>query len=143
MKEVTYEEWQKNPIPREMWVWDNDKSCKVKRKVIYILNNIDDIEIDFPVVTLTPDEKGNIWYQHCAEIEEPKKRRMTKQELAWWLLDGIKEGKHREWKLELEIDPTIRNAMNYSENQANDFVKNVLVRENGGEWHEPLMEVEE
>lgn len=23
MKEVTYEEWQKNPAPRMMWCWDD------------------------------------------------------------------------------------------------------------------------
>lgn len=138
MKEVTYEEWVKNPIPRMMWVWDKDKFFKIKRKVIYILNNMD---IECPVIVLTPDEKSTDEFIHCAEIEEPKKRRMTNKELAWWLQDGIKEGKHREWKLELEIDATIRSIMTYSENQANDFVKNVLVRENGGEWHEPLVEM--
>ena len=24
MKEVTYEDWQKNPVPRNMLVWDED-----------------------------------------------------------------------------------------------------------------------
>ena len=24
MKEVTYEDWQKNPTPRMMWVWNDD-----------------------------------------------------------------------------------------------------------------------
>ena len=33
MKEVTYEDWQKNPTPRTMWVWDN------------IENNIDDFDV--------------------------------------------------------------------------------------------------
>ena len=28
MKEVTYEEWQKNPTPRMMWVWDNESGRK-------------------------------------------------------------------------------------------------------------------
>ena len=31
MKEVTYEDWQKNPTPRMMWVWnysvDKNESC--------------------------------------------------------------------------------------------------------------------
>ena len=31
MKEVTYEEWQKNSTPREMWVWDNYMQDKVIR----------------------------------------------------------------------------------------------------------------
>ena len=33
MKEVTYEDWQKNSTPRMMWVWNEDKIHKVKRKV--------------------------------------------------------------------------------------------------------------
>ena len=32
MKEVTYEDWQKNPTPRMMWVWDNDAKNKEKKK---------------------------------------------------------------------------------------------------------------
>ena len=39
MKEVTYEEWQKNPTPRMMWVWDDKDKDKVKRKVIYFNEN--------------------------------------------------------------------------------------------------------
>ena len=37
MKEVTYEDWEKNPTPRTMWVWDNEEMSKVNRKVVYIL----------------------------------------------------------------------------------------------------------
>ena len=33
MKEVTYEDWQKNSTPRMMWVWDDDEKDKVQRKV--------------------------------------------------------------------------------------------------------------
>ena len=29
MKEVTYEDWQKNPTPRVMWCWDDEEE-KVK-----------------------------------------------------------------------------------------------------------------
>lgn len=36
MKELNYEDWQKNPIPREMWVCDNCEEEMVQRKVIYI-----------------------------------------------------------------------------------------------------------
>ena len=32
MKEVTYEDWQKNPTPRMMWVWDNLFNVKKKAK---------------------------------------------------------------------------------------------------------------
>ena len=48
MKEVTYEEWQKNPTPRMMWVWDDDESKKKKYKVIYILS-----EEEAPVSPMT------------------------------------------------------------------------------------------
>ena len=32
MKEITYEDWQKNPTPRMMWVWDNNPAKASKRK---------------------------------------------------------------------------------------------------------------
>ena len=32
MKEVTYEDWQKNPTPRMMWVWEDDEHKKKKYK---------------------------------------------------------------------------------------------------------------
>ena len=35
MKEITYEDWQKKPTPRMMWVWDDNKEDKVKRKVVH------------------------------------------------------------------------------------------------------------
>ena len=34
MKEVTYEDWIKNPTSRMMWVWDDDEEIKVQRKVV-------------------------------------------------------------------------------------------------------------
>lgn len=37
MKEVTYEDWQENPTPRMMWVWDAEDVLKVKRKVVFVL----------------------------------------------------------------------------------------------------------
>lgn len=37
MKEITYEDWQKNPTPRMMWVWDDEKEDAIQRKVIYFL----------------------------------------------------------------------------------------------------------
>ena len=71
MKEVTYEEWQKNPIPRMMWVWDYTTECKVERKVVHVSSRA-----YFPVITV--DLVGNIFtFCHCAEIEEPKTRPMT------------------------------------------------------------------
>ena len=33
MKKLSYEDWQKNPTPRMMWVWNEDEMYKVKREV--------------------------------------------------------------------------------------------------------------
>ena len=38
MKELTYEDWVKNPTPRFMWVWNSNEHTKVQRKVIYFLD---------------------------------------------------------------------------------------------------------
>ena len=136
MKEVTYEEWQKNPTPRMMWVWDSSESNKKQRKVIYLIN----LKLTYPVVALSEDETVGEPFKHCAEIEEPKTRRMSNQELAWWL----QEGKHREYKFPDINIQLVRSYFEYDEAVANDEVYgNILIRENGGEWHEPLVEVEE
>ena len=133
MKEVTYEDWQKNPTPRMMWVWDYYESRKEKRKVIYIDN---DTETELPVIALSNQGKGAVEWKHCAEIEEP--RRMTHQELAWWLQDG----KHREYKdKEAKL---VKNKFEYYEETASEEVyDNILIREDNGQWHEPLVEVEQ
>ena len=39
MKEVTYEEWQKNPKPRMMWVWNDDFEEREKKKVVYVIKD--------------------------------------------------------------------------------------------------------
>ena len=132
MKEVTYEEWQKNPTPRMMWVWDdNVEKEKVKRKVVYILSGVRGRKQN--VITLYTDESCTYAYAHCAEIE--KQRRMTNQELSWWL----SEKPHREYKY-LPSD-YIYSVFNYREyNQDNEVTKDMLIRENGGEWKEPLVE---
>lgn len=70
MKEVTYDDWQKNPTPRMMWVWNKDEKFKVKRKVVYVLR--DDC---VRVITIDDDDSDYELYNHCAEIE--KQRRMT------------------------------------------------------------------
>ena len=31
MKEVTYEDWQKNPTPRVMWCWNSNVADKVQK----------------------------------------------------------------------------------------------------------------
>lgn len=137
MKEVTYEEWQKNPIPRMMWVWDGNERDKVTRKVIYFNENK---HAHYPIIALSENGVIPSNYMHCAEIG--KQRRMTNQELAWWLQDGIKDGKHRECKYGKKSDNSVVTCnFNYLDRAGYDEVcENTLIREDDGEWHEPLVE---
>ena len=139
MKEVTYEDWQKNPTPRMMWVWDSFENDKKQRKVIYI----SELGIPYPIFALTEDKLDIEHFKHCAEIE--KQRRMTNKELSWWLQDGIKDGKHREIKYGCKRDDVeVECQYTYLDSKCNDAVPvGFLIRENGGEWQEPLVEVEE
>ena len=135
MKEVTYEDWLKNPTPRMMWVWDDKDKDKVKRKVIYFIENK---MAHYPIVTLSPDAVISAGYKHCAELEEPKIRRMTKKELSWWL----SEKPRRERKF--TRTSYIYTYYIYCENEQDEEVPDdFLIREDGGEWREPLVEVEE
>ena len=135
MKEVTYEDWQKNPTPRVMWVWDdNAEKEKVKRKVVYILSGVRGCKQN--VITLYTDESCTYAYAHCAEIEE--QRRMTNQELSRWL----REKPTREYKY-LTSD-YICNTFDYREYVQDEEVhEDMRIREDDGEWREPLVEVEE
>ena len=136
MKEVTYEDWKKNPTPRMMWVWDNDETEKRKGKVVYILSGASGLK--YNVRVLSPEETYTTDYAHCAEIEAPKTRRMTNKELSRWL----PEKPHREWKY--AVASTVFSVYSYDEKCADEEVGNVIViRENDGEWREPLVEVEE
>ena len=128
MKEVTYEDWQENPTPRVMWVWDDYEEDKKKLKVIYFSKEM------YPVLTITLDDKQTERFMHCAEIE--KQRRMTNKELSWWL----SEKPHRE----LKIDDYIYHNYDYKENEQDAEVTDfLLIREDDGEWREPLVEVGE
>ena len=134
MKEVTYEDWQKNPTPRMMWVWDVKDKDKVKRKVIYFIENK---MAHYPIVALSPDAVISAGYKHCAELEEPKTRRMTNKELARW----IRENPTREWRYMNGV--TVYGYYGYEEKCENEEVpNNILIREDGGEWREPLVEAE-
>ena len=134
MKEVTYEDWQKNPTPRMMWVWDSYGDAKQKRKVIYFL----DPKLSYSVLALTEDKTSTEHFRHCAEIEEPKTRRMTHKELSRWL----REKPTREWKW--TFDRYIFSFYDYSERYADKEVDvDMRIREDDGEWREPLVEVEE
>ena len=133
MKEVTYEEWLKNSTPRMMWVWDDKDKDKVKRKVIYFNENK---HAHYPIIALSEDGVISVNYKHCAEIE--KQRRMTNKELSRWL-----RGKPtREYKY-LTSD-YICNTFDYREYKQDEEVsEDMRIREDDGEWREPLVEVEE
>jgi hypothetical protein len=136
MKEVTYEDWQKNPAPRMMWVWDDKVGDKVKRKVIYFL----DPKLPYSVLTLTEDKISTEHFRHCAEIEEPKTRRMMNKELSRWL----REKPTREYKYSNSIEHRVYSTYTYDEDAEEEEVrKDVVIREDDGEWREPLVEVEE
>ena len=128
MKEVTYKDWVKNPVPRNMWVWDGNENNKQQRKVIYFL----DQKVPYPIVALSDDEIDIVNYEHCAEIE--KQRRMTNKELARW----IRENPMREWKYKNGV--TVYGYYGYEEKCENEEVpNNILIREDD-EWREPLVE---
>lgn len=132
MKEVTYEDWQKNPTPRMMWVWDSVGDAKVQRKVIYI----SELGISYPIFALTDDKLNTEHFKHCAEIE--KQRRMTNKELSRWL----REKPTREWRY--KNGAAVYSIYGYEETHENEEVQeNVRIREDDGEWKEPLVEVEE
>ena len=132
MKELTYEDWQKNPTPRMMWVWNSTVECKVKRMVLHFTER----NLSRPVVALTSDNITTANYKHCAEIE--KQRRMTNKELSWWL----SEEPHREYMY--KVNGLVFRTLAYKEVKQNEEVRgDIVIRENGGEWKEPLVEVEE
>ena len=132
MKEVTYEDWQKNPTPRMMWVWDEEEILKVKRKVVCVLR---DNYVPNKVITIDNDDSDYEVYRHCAEIGKP--RRMTNKELSRWL----REKPTREFKYNDCNDNYILSYLYYYESSAAKEVdESVVIREDGGEWREPLVE---
>ena len=132
MKEVTYEDWQKNPTPRMMWVWNSKVEDKEKAKVIHILSNGVCV---YPILTVTDIDDDYETYKHCAEIEEPKTRRMTYKELSRWL----RENSTREYKY--ITGSYIYASFDYREkNQNVEVHESMRIRENDGEWKEPLIE---
>ena len=133
MKEVTYEDWQKNPTPRMMWVWNATVEDKVQAKVIFVAKADTCI---YPVLSIMKDDVGYDTFQHCAEIE--KQRRMTNKELSRWLRE--KPTRERIWT----FDGCICSIHNYNEKcESEEVRKGIRIRENDSEWREPLVEVEE
>ena len=136
MKEVTHEDWMKNPTPRMMWVWYDDEERMEKHKVLYVLSEEEAPVSDYRVIALIIEHNSVVRrYTHCAEIE--KQRRMTNKELSRWL----REKPTRECK---QInDSLIYSVYNYVESYENEEVdEGVLIREDDGEWREPLVEQE-
>lgn len=134
MKELTYSDWVKNPVPRNMWVWDSSENNKKRRKVIYIL----DPNYSYPIVALSDDEMSTENFKHCAEIE--KTRRMTNKELSRWL----REKPTREFKYCSLVYCAVYSNYTYYEDDGDIEVrKDIVIREDDGEWREPLVEVEE
>ena len=131
MKEVTYEDWQKNPTPRMMWVWNDDVENKEKIKVAYVFNDVP----TYRVLSIVDDDSAFETFKHCAEIEEPKIRRMTHKELARWL----REKPTREYKY-LTSDFICCNYNYREENQDKEAHEDIRIREDDGEWREPLVE---
>ena len=130
MKEVTYEEWIKNPIPRKMWCWDFEDKIKKQLKVIYVSKE----DITYPVVALTNNDINLIRYRHCAEIE--KLRRMTHKELSRWL----REKPTREYKYK-DSDDYIYGCYEYKECRGDEEIpERIKIREDDGKWREPLVE---
>ena len=135
MKSLTYEDWLKNSTPRLMWVWDKDEKDKIQRRVIYF---IEDKNTSYPVVVLSSGNTLASNYRYCAEIEEPKTRRMTHKELSRWL----REHPSREYKY--QTSDYICSAFDYRECKQDEEVhEDIRIREDGGEWKEPLAEIEE
>ena len=133
MKEVTYEDWQKNPTPRMMWVWNATVEDKVQAKVIFVVKADACI---YPVLSIMKDDVEYDTFQHCAEIE--KQRRMTNKELSRWL----REKPTREYKY-LTSD-YICSTFEYREYVQDEEVhEDIRIREDDSEWREPLVEVEE
>ena len=134
MKELTYEDWIKNSTPRMMWVWDDNENNKVQRKVLYII----DKPITYQVIALIKSELSTESFMHCAEIEEPKTRRMTYKELSRWL----RENSTREYKY--ITGSYIYASFDYREkNQNVEVHESMRIREDNSEWREPFVEVEE
>lgn len=71
--------------------------------------------------------------------EEVKQRRMTNQELSWWLRDCPEE--HREYKF--KTNPIVYHCYIYYNDDPNKPIDDrILIRSNGGEWREPIIEEE-
>ena len=67
--------------------------------------------------------------------EEEKERFMTFEEVAMWLT----EKPYRQYKI--DGNTWIYTYFGYYEEDSNEVADNLLIRENGGDWHRPLVKV--
>lgn len=146
-------------IKEEGYEWDSDKKelkkIVPKFKVGDVMRTLeeadDDITEGLPVVISIGDD-----YYHCynetiaikdqdeyeyppmnAKQIEVKTRKMTNQELSWWLRDCQQE---RREVCRVDED-TIYSRYIYRKCDANEEVDHdIRIRKNGGEWQEPLIE---
>lgn len=130
MKEVTYEDWQKNPTPRMMWCWNSSERDKVQANVISVVKTDACI---YPVLSIMKGDVGYETFRHCAEIEEPKTRRMTHKELAHWL----RKKPTREFRY--SSSRSVYRTHTYDDDEEEAEVPEYI----DSEWREPLVEVEE
>lgn len=89
-------------------------------------------------IAVTDIDTTNFIYEYRIK-PTPKTRRMTNQELSYWLRDEPQE--HREIKKRGCGD--IYQQFSYMEIEADKKCGDVLIRRNNGDWEEPLIEVEE
>lgn len=79
----------------------------------------------------------------CLLLKEPiTQRKMTQQELAWWLMEHPEE--HREYMFfeEGDIDKErkcVHHDYDYHACDKDIPVQGIVIRSNGGEWREPLI----
>lgn len=91
--------------------------------------------------------KDGHYFKNCNEHNrdlffsiKDKTRRMTNQELSWWLRELPEE--HRE--IMFKDGDWISSNFNYNVKNANEEVDDcIVIRSNGKEWKEPLIKIEE
>ena len=119
-----------NP-PRDMLVWDDGDTEPTKERVFAVVaSTLKDCRV------IVERNNSCLRYSHCAEIpEEPKPRRATWKQLAYWLMDG---------KGLVVDDYTSRvdtgvffNRIDLDE-EVSENLK--VMRRDDTDWHEPTLE---
>lgn len=114
--------------------------CPIVALLSYINNNGTPYEL-----TQSYTLKGKLYNKEDSSADlflkiPVKTRIMTHQELSWWLRECPEE--HREFRTRGEYN--IYPIFTYSdETSSYTCAENILIRSNGGEWKEPLIEIEE